>query len=38
MHQLFNCDKTELNWKMLQDTTLAGGSERSVRGFKVSKE
>ena len=38
MHQLFNCDETGLNWKMLQDTTLADGSERSARGFKVSKE
>ena len=38
MHQLFNCDETGLNWKMLQDTTLANGNERSARGFKVSKE
>ena len=38
MHQLFNCDETGLNWKMLQDTTLADGSEKGARGFKVSKE
>ena len=37
-HQLFNCDETGLNWKILQDTTLADGNERSARGFKVSKE
>ena len=37
VHQLFNCDETGLNWKMLQDTTLANGSERSARGFKVSE-
>ena len=37
-HQLFNCDETGLNWKMLQDTTLADGSEKSARGFKASKE
>ena len=38
MHQLFNCDETGLNWKILQDATLADGNERSARGFKVSKE
>ena len=37
-HQLFNCDETRLNWKMLQDTTLADGNERCARGFKVFKE
>ena len=34
MHQLFNCDETGLNWKILQDATLADGNERSARGFK----
>ena len=38
MHQLFTCDETGLNWKMLQDTTLADSSKRSARGFKISKE
>ena len=28
MHQLFNCDETGLNWKMLQDTTLDDDSKR----------
>ena len=37
-HQLFNCDETGLNWKMLQDKTVADGSENGARGFKVSKE
>ena len=37
-HRLFNCDETGLNWKMLQDTTLADGSEKFPRGFKASKE
>lgn len=37
MYQLFNCDETGLNLKMLQDTTLADGSIKSARGFKVSK-
>ena len=36
-HQLFHCDETGLNWKMLQDTTLADGSKKGTRDFKTSK-
>ena len=38
MYQLFNCDETGLNWKILQGATLVDDSERCTRGFKVSKE
>ena len=38
MHQLFNCDETGSTAKCYKiRTTVADGSERSARGFKVSK-
>ena len=37
MHQLSNCDETGLKWKILH-ATLADGSGRCARSFKVSKE
>lgn len=36
--QIFNCDETGLNFRMLPSKTLAAKSERNAPGFKKSKE
>lgn len=36
--QLYNCDETGLNYKMLPRKTLASKEERSAPGYKKSKE
>lgn len=38
MEQLFNCDETGLNFRMLPSKTLAAKDERSAPGYKKSKE
>lgn len=36
--QIYNCDETGLNYKMLPSKTLASGQEKSAPGHKRSKE
>ncbi|KAJ4441209.1 hypothetical protein ANN_11060 [Periplaneta americana] len=36
--QIYNCDKTGLNWKAFPDKTLTSASERSASEFKQQKE
>lgn len=38
LHQIFNCDETGLNFRLLPDCTLAAGFEKSVAGRKKSKD
>ena len=35
---MFNADETGLNWKLLQNSTLASGLERTAKNFKVAKD
>ena len=35
---VFNADETGLNWKLLQNSTLASGSEQTAKNFKVAKD
>ncbi|XP_049961615.1 jerky protein homolog-like [Schistocerca serialis cubense] len=36
--QIFNCDETGVNYKMLPDKTLASKAEKAAPGYKRSKE
>lgn len=36
--QVFNCDKTGLNWRQLPSRTLVTGREKEAKGFKKSKD
>lgn len=36
--QIFNCDETDLNYRMLPTKTLASKKETSAPGFKWSKD
>ncbi|XP_020297967.1 jerky protein homolog-like, partial [Pseudomyrmex gracilis] len=38
LDQIFNCDETGLNYKLLPKTTLSSTSETSASGFKGKKE
>ena len=38
LHQIFNCDETGLNFRLLPDKTLAASFEKSADGRKLSKE
>ena len=38
MDQIFNCDETGLNFRLLPDKTLAASFETSADGRKKSKE
>jgi len=35
---VFNADETGLNWKLLQSSTWASGSELTAKNFKVAKD
>lgn len=36
--QVYNCDETGLNFKLIPRNTLASSSEKNAAGFKISKE
>lgn len=38
LNQIFNCDETGLNFRLLPDSTLAAGFEKSAAGRKKSKD
>ena len=38
LDQIFNCDETGLNFRLLPDSTLATAFEKSADGWKKSKE